>query len=228
MKLVVGLGNPGPRYADSRHNVGFRVVEALARSQGLALDSERFLGRYAEGRLPPGDDEADGAREAEPLGLLEPQTWMNRSGESVALALQAWPELDPARDLVVVYDDLDLPMGRLRLRPRGGSGGHRGMESVIDSLGTRDFPRLRFGIGRPDEEASEPRPDVDPSTTGRGQVVDFVLDTFSPEEERVLASRIPVAAQAAVTLLRDGAVLAMDRFNRAPEADRPSGPDDLG
>lgn len=213
MKLVVGLGNPGPRYARSRHNVGFRVVERLARDQGLVLEDERFLGRWAEGFLPP----APGCppdRPAERLGLLEPSTFMNRSGEAVAAALAALPAVQPECDLVIVYDDLDLPLGRLRLRPRGGAGGHRGMQSVIDALATRDFPRLRFGIGRPGPEAEV---DLVTRAAGPGRpVVDFVLDTFSADEEKVLAARVPVAAEAALVLLRDGAAVAMDRFNAAP------------
>jgi PTH1 family peptidyl-tRNA hydrolase len=205
VKLVVGLGNPGPRYAASRHNVGFRVVEHLARSRGLHLDTPRFAGRYAEGVLDP---EAP----AERLGLLEPETFMNRSGDAVAQALDALPGVDPARDLVVVYDDLDLPLGRLRVRPRGGAGGHRGLADVIERLGSREFPRVRFGIGRPT---------ADPSGERRGPVVDFVLDAFSAEEERVLSERIPVAAEAVVSALCEGVATAMDRFNRAPDA--PSG-----
>jgi PTH1 family peptidyl-tRNA hydrolase len=139
---------------------------------------------------------------------------MNRSGEAVALALAAHPSLDPARDLMLVYDDLDLPLGRLRLRPRGGAGGHRGVASVIEALATRDLPRLRFGIGRPEAPGEE----------ARNEVVDFVLDAFSEPEEQLLAERIPLAAEAAVTLLRDGAVAAMDRFN----ANGPTGSDSSG
>ena len=205
MKLVVGLGNPGPRYAASRHNVGFLVVDSLARSLGLALDEERFGGLWAEGHLPPGPEAAPDAP-AEPLGLLKPLTFMNRSGESVAAALAALPACDPGTDLAVVYDDLDLPFGRLRVRPSGGAGGHRGMESLIESLDTRAFARVRFGIGRP--EADE---------RARSQVVDFVLEDFSADEERVLADRIPTAAEAVAAVLREGAVRAMDRFNAAPE-----------
>ncbi len=206
MKLVVGLGNPGPRYVASRHNVGFRVVAALARSQGLDVARERFLGRFVEGTLPAGPGET-AAPDAVPtrLGMLLPLTFMNRSGASVAAALEQLPGVDPARDLVVVYDDLDLPLGRLRLRPDGGAGGHRGMADVLDAVGSRDVPRVRFGIGRPAE----------PGDDARGEVVDFVLDAFSSEEEQLLAERIPLAADAAVSLLRDGATTAMDRYNAA-------------
>lgn len=206
MKLVVGLGNPGLRYANSRHNIGFRVVEALAHAQGLEIGLERFLGLYAEGVVPPAAGGTPDLRQ-DRLGFLEPTTFMNRSGESIAAALAELPEIEPSRDLLVIYDDLDLPLGRLRLRPRGGAGGHNGMVSVIDKLGP-DFARLRFGIGRPTPVGAP----------AREETIEFVLDTFSPIEEKLLAERIPQAAEAAAVSLRDGVVLAMDRFNRTPEA----------
>jgi PTH1 family peptidyl-tRNA hydrolase len=196
VKLVVGLGNPGPRYAASRHNVGFRIVDRLASEQARAIDEPRFLGRFAQGFVP---SLAAAGGPSEPLGFLKPETFMNRSGDAVAAAVRGLSEIEPSRDLLVVYDDLDLPLGRIRLRPRGGPGGHNGMTSVIEALGTRDFARLRFGIGRPD---------------GPTSVVDYVLEPFSPVEERILADRVPAAAAAAATLLAAGPALAMDRFNR--------------
>jgi PTH1 family peptidyl-tRNA hydrolase len=221
VKLIVGLGNPGPRYASSRHNVGFRIVDHLARAQGVEVLEERFEGLYAEGFVPPpvvagvdGVDGVDGG-DAEHLGILKPTTFMNRSGDSVALALSAFPDVQPERDLLVVYDDLDLPLGRIRLRPRGGAGGHNGMGSIIEALGRQDFARLRFGIGRPqapEGSSSEGRGE------GRGQVIDFVLDGFDAQEDRVLAERIPTAGAAAETLLAEGAAAAMDRFNADPLA----------
>jgi PTH1 family peptidyl-tRNA hydrolase len=212
VKLVVGLGNPGPRYAASRHNVGFRIVDELARSQGVEILEERFQGLYAQGFVPVEQD-AGFEQGAEPLAFLEPTTFMNRSGESVARAAAAL-ETDPARELLVVCDDLDLPLGRIRLRPRGGAGGHNGMASVIECLGTKEFARLRFGIGRPDESSGSP---------GSPGVIDFVLDAFSREEERVLAERVPIASAAAAAFLRDGPVVAMDRYNRADGAVEPAG-----
>jgi PTH1 family peptidyl-tRNA hydrolase len=128
--LVVGLGNPGPRYVATRHNIGFRILECFGRQQGIALLADRFFGRYGSGRV--GDLE---------VGLLAPQIFMNRSGQAVSAALRAFPELDPAADLLVLYDDLDLPLGRIRLRPAGGVGGHRGMADVADEIATREFPR---------------------------------------------------------------------------------------
>lgn len=190
LKLVVGLGNPGSRYASTRHNVGFRIVEALAQRQGLSLAAERFGGRFARGRLGDLD-----------LALLQPLTWMNRSGDAVAEALRYLPVADVAADLLVVTDDVDLPFGRLRLRPRGGAGGHRGLEHVIERLGHGDFPRLRFGIGRPE---------------GEGDTRDWVLTPFSTEEAGLLAERIGLAADAVEAALSQGLEAAMNRFNPDP------------
>jgi PTH1 family peptidyl-tRNA hydrolase len=114
------------------------------------------------------------------------------------------PEIDPERDLLVVYDDLDLPLGRIRLRPSGGDGGHRGMTSVIDALGTRNFARLRFGVGRPE---------------GTDETVTFVLEAFTAAEEAVLELGIPRASLAVITALREGVSVAMNRFNRDPDRD---------
>ena len=200
MKLLVGLGNPGPRYAGSRHNVGFRIVDHLARAQGVALEEERFHGRYGAGVVPLAPDAPAYARR-EPLAFLEPVTFMNRSGGAIAAALAGLPEVEPSRDLLVVLDDLDLPLGRIRVRPRGGASGHNGLEDVISCLESGEFARLRFGIGRPE----------DPE--GKEGVIDFVLDGFLPEEQRLVADRIPTAAEAAITYLREGPVVAMDRFN---------------
>ncbi len=190
MKLVVGLGNPGPRYADTRHNVGVRVVEHFAAARGIDLSAERFSGWLGSGRLV--DIE---------VGVLVPATFMNRSGESVSQAVRELPVADPACDLLVVYDDLDLPYGRLRLRPAGGAGGHRGMSDVIDKLGRADFPRLRFGVGRPPEA-------VDP--------VEYVLEPFTREQRVSLQECVDSASQAVDCALRDGVVNAMNRFNRDP------------
>ncbi len=136
-----------------------------------------------------------------PCLLLAPQTFMNRSGESVGAALARWPSLVPERDLLVVYDDLDLPSGRLRLRPGGSAGGHRGMADIARALGTQEIPRLRFGIGHPGSQAA---------------VIDWVLQPFSPEEEtELLPGAIDRAAEAVESVVADGIVVAMDRFNRA-------------
>lgn len=195
MKLVVGLGNPGPRYGRTRHNVGFRVVERVAERSGIALAQTRFGGRFGRGR-------ADGAD----LGLLEPQDFMNRSGAAVAEALRMLPVEDPAQDLLVVFDDLDLPFARLRLRKLGSAGGHRGVEDVIRCLGSEAFPRLRFGIGRPPAG-------MDP--------VAWVLQSFSAEEEARLPDAVDAAADAVLDVVRHGVEPAMNRVNRRDPAAAP-------
>ena len=199
MKLAVGLGNPGDRYVHTRHNVGFRVVEALAREFGIETLEQRFGGVF--GALSPGAN-GSGSRIPAGLAVLLPHTFMNRSGESVAAALDQFPVGDLARDFAVVVDDLDLPFGRLRIRPGGGAGGHRGLESLIEQLGTRAFPRLRFGIGRPE-------PGEDP--------VQYVLARFTDAEEQQLGERIRLAVSALAMLFQDGVEPAMNRFNRTPE-----------
>ncbi len=193
MKLVVGLGNPGRRYAATRHNVGFRIVECFAEQRGIDLATPKFDGRFGRGkiRLPGG--------EALDVGVLEPQTYMNTSGGSVCEALRFLPIEDPKRDLLVVFDDVDLPFGRLRIRPRGGAAGHKGLAHVIERLGHGDFARLRFGVGRP---------------ISAMDTADYVLQRFAADEERVLADRLVDAAEALGTILVEGLPVAMNRYNR--------------
>lgn len=194
MKLVVGLGNPGPRYARTRHNAGFRIAECFAARHAIALDSERFGARLGRGRIAtPAGDPLD-------VGVLEPQGFMNRSGDAVALALSKLPVEDPSRDLLVTLDDVDLPFGRLRLRAGGGAAGHKGLGHLIERLGRSDLPRLRFGIGRP----------LTPI-----DVTDWVLERFSPEQEQALAGLVASAADAIDAWLSQGLEAAMNRFNRS-------------
>jgi PTH1 family peptidyl-tRNA hydrolase len=188
---VVGLGNPGARYRGSRHNIGAVVVEAFARSSGFAAFTARFGGRYAAGR-------SAGQR----VAVLLPETFMNRSGEAVGAAL-ADPGLEWApSDLLVVADDLDLPLGRLRLRPAGSSGGQRGLESVIEALGHSDFSRLRFGIGRP-PHGHDP--------------VAYVLEDFAPDERERVDEAVQRASSAVESVIAEGVDVAMGRFNRPLE-----------
>jgi PTH1 family peptidyl-tRNA hydrolase len=187
LKLVVGLGNPGPEYERTRHNAGFRIVECLAARHGIALARERrLLGRCGRGRVAGVD-----------AAILEPETWMNRSGRAVLAALEAWA-LDPAADLLVAYDDLDLPFGRLRLRPGGSAGGHNGLGDIQERLGRSDFARLRFGIGRPP-------PGCD--------AIEYVLAPFAPEEAASLEGLVERAADAIEAALVEGVERAMNRFN---------------
>ena len=193
MKLVVGLGNPGRRYEATRHSVGFRIVERFAARWGIELGERGFGGRLGRGAVQG----AEGV--ALEVVLFEPQTLMNRSGAAVAEALRGLAIEDPAADLLVVLDDVDLPFGRLRVRPSGSAGGHRGLGDVIEALERSDFPRLRFGVGRP------PAP-LD--------TAEWVLAPFSAEEETQLGPRIEAASEALGTALLEGIAAAMDRFNR--------------
>jgi PTH1 family peptidyl-tRNA hydrolase len=214
MKIVVGLGNPGQRYAATRHNIGARIVDRFAGDRGFALSEHRFESRFGLGQIPskaagspegPAEGAAAGPAKAPKLdvALLVPQTYMNRSGSAVAEALSCLPVADILEDLLVVVDDLDLPFGQLRIRPRGSSAGHRGLEDIAERIGRSDFPRLRFGIGRPEAE---------------NNAVDWVLGAFSIAEEVALEERIPVAAEAVGSILIDGVVPSMNRYNRSADA----------
>jgi peptidyl-tRNA hydrolase, PTH1 family len=196
MKLVVGLGNPGGGYAQSRHNLGFMCLAHFARTQGVAFDKKQGKARTGTGRVG-----------GETVILARPQTFMNLSGESVSLLVQKFKiELD---DLLVVHDDLDLPLGRIRLRKGGGSGGHKGIESIIACLGSRDFARLRVGIGRPNEAGFG---------SSEEDVISYVLNDFTPDEEREIDKVIPRVSEAILCFLTDGLAAAMNRYNTKEEA----------
>ncbi|HUZ77265.1 MAG TPA: aminoacyl-tRNA hydrolase [Chloroflexota bacterium] len=185
--LVVGLGNPGRQYERNRHNVGFRVLDELARRQGVRFDHQRAKGKLAIGKL-------DGLA----TYLLKPHTFVNDSGLCVGPVAHYYRV--PLERLLVVCDDIDLPFGRLRLRPSGSSGGHNGLKSIMQALGGRqDFARLRLGVGRPPHV-----PEV---------VIGHVLDNFSKAEEEELAALIPAAADAVQLVLRGSLDQAMDRYN---------------
>jgi peptidyl-tRNA hydrolase, PTH1 family len=190
--LIVGLGNPGSEYAAHRHNVGFWVVDALARAHFLAFSRRRGTSSFvAEGSI--GDEQ---------VVLAKPQTFMNLSGKAVGRLSESY-QVAPAQ-ILVVYDDLDLQLGRLRLRPEGSAGGHRGMRSVIERLGTQAFPRLRVGIDRPPGK-------MDPS--------EYVLQPFS-EQELVMAREVVKAAVSAIECwLAAGIEAAMGRYNQPTSTD---------
>ena len=192
MKLVVGLGNPGRRYALTRHNAGFRIVERFAKGHGIDLSRQRFAGRFGCGQI-----EGHGGESID-VCVLEPETFMNLSGESVAAALRELPIDDPDQDMLVVVDDVDLPFGRVRVRPSGGSAGHRGLDSIITCIGSRGFPRLRFGIDRPACGAD---------------TAAYVLEEFSSSEAAYLDEHIGNAVNALETMLVDGIKMAMNRYN---------------
>jgi len=193
MKLVVGLGNPGASYRGTRHNLGYAVLDELAARWHASAARARFHGRLASATAPNGTTAA----------LLWPETYMNRSGLAVAEAVGFF-RLDPTVDLLVICDDLNLPLGRLRLRTRGSDGGQRGLRDVIQRLGTQHFARLRLGIG--------------PKPPG-ADAAQFVLSRFLPEEEAIVAEMLQRAAACAETWLTEGADAAMARYNasRRPE-----------
>jgi peptidyl-tRNA hydrolase, PTH1 family len=191
VKLIVGLGNPGTAYARNRHNIGFRCVNHFARLHSISFDRKHCQARTGIGGV-----------KGEELLLARPVTFMNLSGTSVACLVNRHDV--SLSDLLVIYDDLDLPLGRIRLRQSGGSGGHRGLKSIISSLGSRDFSRIRVGIGRPRGE--EQRVDSD-------AVVDHVLSSFSAEEERAIKPVIASVSEAIDCFLSQGIEAAMNRFN---------------
>ncbi|MGQ9576283.1 MAG: aminoacyl-tRNA hydrolase [Thermoguttaceae bacterium] len=185
MKLIVGLGNPGRRYEGTRHNLGFAVLAELARRLGAGRPNRRFHGELAEADL-----------EGERLLLLGPLTYMNQSGTSV-LAARDYFGL-PNEQLLVICDDLNLPLAKLRIRPSGSAGGHRGLADVIDKLQTEEFPRLRIGIGPPPEDSD---------------ATDFVLARFTEQERPQIEQAVCSAAEAVAEWARQGIDYCMNRYN---------------
>lgn len=185
MKIIVGLGNPGQEYSATRHNVGFMAVDALAATWGVAAAwRSKFDALVAE------------YRGAEQVLLVKPQTYMNLSGRSVS-AIVNWYKLK-AEDVIVVYDDLDLPPGKLRLRSQGGAGGHRGIASLLECLGKDTFTRVRIGIGRPPEFMES---------------ANYVLGRISPEDAAVIEPAVKRAAEAVESILQEGLTKAANKFN---------------
>jgi len=188
LHLVVGLGNPGPAYRGNRHNVGFLVLDLLAGRLGARFKAHKGRADVVEGRLGPPP--------APRVVLAKPKSYMNESGGPVA-ALRDFYKV-PVERLVVVHDELDLPYGSLRVKRGGGDNGHNGLRSVTKSLGSRDYLRVRFGIGRP---------------PGRIDPADYVLRDFSPAERKELDLEVDRAADAVESLLRDGLDATQARFN---------------
>lgn len=185
-KLIVGLGNPEPKYDQTRHNIGFAVLDALAIAwQCSWYDHKKFQGWFSEGLI-------SGSK----TRLLKPRTYMNRSGQSVRAVLD-WYKLEP-ESVLIVYDDMDLPLGRLRLRQTGSAGGHNGMKSLISHLGTQDFPRLRLGIGK---------------TDGNKDTIAHVLGKFTPEEAPIVQKSLDLATEAIAYSLKHDIAKTMSLFN---------------
>jgi PTH1 family peptidyl-tRNA hydrolase len=194
MKVVVGLGNPGPKYAGTRHNVGFEVVDYLAAAPHCGPFRSKFQSLVAE--LKEG---------AEPVLLVKPETFMNLSGRAVRQVVDFY-KLTPV-ELLVVSDDFNLPLGKLRMRPKGGHGGQNGLRSIHEQLGTDEYPRLRVGVGSP-----EP-----------GEAVDFVLSRFKPGDRNAVQDAVAKAADAVLVWVRQGIEASMNRAN-GPEEPRPKKP----
>ncbi len=191
MKLIVGLGNPGKAYAHNRHNVGFRCLNYFARLHSIRLDHKQCRARVGIAEV-----------RGEKLLLAKPKTFVNLSGDPVACLVHKHGV--PLSDLLVIYDDLDLPLSKIRLRQNGGSGGHKGMNSIISALGSEDFPRIRVGIGRPQAEEQSISEDA---------IVHYVLSDFSPQEEAIIKPVIAKVAEAIDCFLTQGIEAAMSKFN---------------
>ena len=191
MKLIVGLGNPGPKYAGTRHNVGFDAIDYLAAAPGCTPFREKFEALVAE--MKEGD---------ETVLLVKPLTFMNLSGRAVRAVADFYKV--PVENLLVVCDDLNLPLGKLRIRTKGSHGGQNGLRNIQEQLGTDAYARLRLGVGEPAFDA-----------------VDHVLSKFKPGERAAVADAIAVAAQAALTWVRRGTEAAMNAFNGGDEKEKP-------
>ena len=184
--MIVGLGNPGREYEKTRHNVGFRAVDLLSEKLGCKIDKLKFQGLYGQA-----------TRKGSKILLLKPQTYMNLSGRSV-LQLSAFFKVPPQR-IIVLFDDISLEPGRLRIRADGSAGGHNGIKSIIAELGSQDFPRVKIGVG------AKPHPDFD--------LADWVLSAFTVQEEKSLQSALERAADAAMAIIDHGVPEAANRFN---------------
>ncbi|HUI46561.1 MAG TPA: aminoacyl-tRNA hydrolase [Nitrospirota bacterium] len=186
MKIIVGLGNPGRKYERTRHNVGFMVVDELANNLHSDIAQEKYFALIGKARI-----------DSEQVVLVKPQTYMNESGRAVAAAVRG--SYADESDLLVVHDELDLPTGSVRVKIGGGHGGHNGLRSIIEHLGSAEFVRVRIGISRP-------APDRD--------TADYVLSPFLAEEREAAAKAISRAAEAVNVILKEGSTAAMNKFNQ--------------
>jgi PTH1 family peptidyl-tRNA hydrolase len=184
--LIAGLGNPGKEYRDTRHNIGFMTVDRIAERLGVAFTRTQFKALITDGRY-----------RGQRIYLAKPQTFMNASGQALSALIKFYKI--PLKNILVAYDDVDLPFETIRIKPSGGSAGHRGMKSIIQQLGTQKFPRLRLGVGR---------------AYGSKQAADYVLKPFSKEESEFLSVYIDRAAEAALAFITEGIQHAMTEYNR--------------
>ena len=191
MKLIIGLGNPGRGYANNRHNIGFMCLNHFAKTQGIRFDKKQGQARIGSG-------EVAGSQ----VVLAKPQTYMNLSGQSVSRLVKRFNI--NLSDLLVIHDDLDLPLGKIRIRRGGSSGGHKGINSIIYCLDSQDFLRLRIGIGRPIEDAAE---------ISEADIIAYVLSDLTTEEKQVITQVVPRVSEAILCLLTEGFVAAMNKYN---------------
>ena len=191
MKLIVGLGNPGQGYAHNRHNAGFSCLNHFAKTHGIRFDKRQGKARIGTGEVAGNQ-----------VVVAKPQTYMNSSGESVSRLVQKFGI--NLNDLVVIHDDLDLPLGKIRIRQGSGSGGHKGIDSIISRLGNQDFIRLRVGIGRPAPPYTQ---------ISEADIVDYVLSDFTPDEKQIMAQIMPKVSEAILCLLTEGLTAAMNKYN---------------
>jgi PTH1 family peptidyl-tRNA hydrolase len=191
-QLIVGLGNPEPKYDQTRHNIGFAAIDALACAWQISLtENRKFQGDFGEGVAPVGSK----------VRLLKPLTYMNRSGQAIQSVVN-WYKLPP-ESVLVIYDDLDLPLGKTRLRLSGSAGGHNGMKSAIAHLGSQNFPRLRIGIGKPKDAAND----------DNSQTVSYVLGRFSAAENKIMSLVLDFVVECVELSLKQGVEKAMNRCN---------------
>jgi len=191
MKLIVGLGNPGRTYADNRHNLGFMCLSHFAGTQGIRFDKKQGQARIGSGEVAGSE-----------LVLAKPQTYMNLSGRSVSRLVKRF-NIDLS-DLLVIHDDLDLPLGKIRIRQGGSSGGHKGVNSIISELESQDFPRLKVGTGYPAVSSAE---------ISETDIIAYVLSDFTPEEKVVVTQLVPRVSEAILCLLTEGPTAAMNKYN---------------
>lgn len=185
MYLVAGLGNPGKKYIKNRHNVGFMAIEQLAEENNIAINKTKFSSLYGKGSI-----------EKKEVILIKPQTYMNLSGTSIVQFLK-WHKIKPEK-LIVLYDDMDLPLGKIRIRPNGRSGGHNGLKSIIETINTQEFIRIRIGIDKPPPKVSPEK---------------YVLMNFNKGEIEFIESGISAALNAIHCILKEGIDKAMNKYN---------------
>ena len=191
MKLIVGLGNPGRGYANNRHNVGFICLNNFARTQGIRFDKKQGRARIGIGEVA-----------SSKVVIARPQTYMNSSGQSVSQLVRKF-DINLA-DLLVIHDDLDLPLGKIRIRQGGGSGGHKGVDSIITCLGSQNLIRLRIGIGRPTTPFAQ---------ISEADIIAYVLSDFNADEKQTITQVIPKVSEAILCLLTEGLTAAMNKYN---------------